>query len=67
MRSIQTLLSNAWIRRGHSDVFPLGATCNGSLGSDPISQLGVSRISRNIAVPVDFAIVGKLAQSLPRR
>jgi hypothetical protein len=34
------------------------------LGSDPRTQLGVFAVAvRNIAVPVDFAIVGKLAQT----
>jgi hypothetical protein len=35
------------------------------LGSDPTSQLGVITISlRNIAVPVVFAIVSKLAETI---
>jgi hypothetical protein len=34
------------------------------LGSDPISQLVFFVVSRNIAVPLDFAIVGKLAQTV---
>jgi hypothetical protein len=35
------------------------------LGCDPLTQLGVFAVTlRNIAVPVDFAIVGKLAQTV---
>jgi hypothetical protein len=34
------------------------------LGCDPLTQFGVFAVAlRNIAVPMDFAIVGKLAQT----
>jgi hypothetical protein len=42
--------------------FLLVATCYCSLGSDPITQQDIFALElRNIAFPVHFAIVGKLA------
>jgi hypothetical protein len=57
-------LSNSWIREASYTIFfLLGAVA--PLVCDPISQLGFfAVVSRNIAVPVDFAIVGKLAQTV---
>jgi hypothetical protein len=42
--------------------FLLGAICIASFGLNPFSELRVSAVAlRNIAVPVNFAIVDKLA------
>jgi hypothetical protein len=59
-------LSNSWIRgRVIDDFFPSWYNLCAPLGSDPRSQLAFSLLSsRNIAVPLDFAMVGKLAQTV---
>jgi hypothetical protein len=45
------------------DVFPLGATCIEPFVLTHLASL-VFSLYLNIAVPVDFAIVGKLAQTV---
>jgi hypothetical protein len=44
--------------------FPLGEICIGSLGPTHMLVCVFAVGRRNIAVPVDFAIVGKFAQTV---
>jgi hypothetical protein len=44
-------------------IIPFMQACIEPLSRDPLSQLDGAVVVRNIAVPVDSAVIGKLAQT----